>query len=58
MNLQEQLEFLDKIKTLSTNNIETLYDWLENKESERDRETKLRLMSIELEMRKKRENKI
>lgn len=58
MNIYDEQEFVNSIKTLSTRNIETLYKWLKEKESEKDREEKLLIMKIELRSRRRRENQI
>lgn len=58
MNIYEEQEFANSIKTLSTGSIEILYKWLREKESEKDRKEKLLIMKIELRSRRKRENQI
>lgn len=58
MNIYDEQEFVNSIKTLSTGSIEILYKWLREKESEKDRVEKLLIMKIELRSRRKRENQI
>ena len=58
MNIYDEQEFVNSIKTLSTGSIEILYKWLREKESEKDRKEKLLIMKIELRSRRKRENQI
>ena len=58
MNIYDEQEFVNSIKTLSTGSIEILYKWLREKESEKDRKEKLLIMKIELRSRRRRENQI
>lgn len=58
MNIYDEQEFVNSIKTLSTGSIEILYKWIREKESEKDRKEKLLIMKIELRSRRKRENQI
>ena len=53
MKIERQKQFISNIKTLSLHQLRLCYDWLKVKDSEIDREDKLRLMSLEIKRKER-----
>lgn len=57
MKIERQKQFIENIETLNLHQLKLCYDWLKVKNSEFDREEKLRLMSLEIERKEKLKRK-
>lgn len=58
MNSKRQVEFTNSIKSLHLHTLELLRDYLKEKQSEDDREDKIRLIEIEIEGKKKQKDRL
>lgn len=58
MNSKRQVEFTNSIKSLHLRTLELLRDYLQEKQSEDDREDKIRLIEIEIEGKKKKKDRL
>lgn len=58
MKLKRQVEFTNSIKSLPLHTLELLRDYLKEKQSEDDREDKIRLIEIEIEGKKKQKDRL
>lgn len=58
MNLKRQVEFTNSIKSLHLHTLELLRDYLKDKDSEEDREDKIKLIEIQIEAKKEQKDRL